>query len=76
MRSLVGTYLSIGILLLLLGFFATGPCPDKNRDVVSHKVCAARHLHLNDMMCLLVTLDQWQARTSSRHLARASYCGV
>ena len=38
MRSLVGTYLSIGIVLLVLGFFATGPCPDKNRDVVSHTV--------------------------------------
>jgi hypothetical protein len=38
MRSLVGTYLSIGIVLLMLGFFATGPCPDKNRDVVSHTV--------------------------------------
>jgi hypothetical protein len=38
MRSLAGTYLSIGIVLLLLGFFATGPCPDKNKDVVSHTV--------------------------------------
>ena len=38
MRSLAGTYLSIGIVLLLLGFFATGPCPAKNTDVVSHTV--------------------------------------
>src|SRR5689334_13185749 len=38
MRSLIGTYLSIGIILLVLGFFATGACPDKNKDVVSHAV--------------------------------------
>jgi hypothetical protein len=38
MRSLIGSYLSIGIVLLLLGFFATGPCPDKNKDVVSDTV--------------------------------------
>lgn len=38
MRSLVGLYLSIGILLLVVGFFATGPCPNKNRDVVSDVV--------------------------------------
>ena len=38
MRSLVGFYLSIGILLLLIGFFGTGPCPDKNKDVVSNVV--------------------------------------
>jgi hypothetical protein len=35
MRSLIGLYLSIGIVLLLVGFFATGPCPNKNTDVVS-----------------------------------------
>ena len=38
MRSLVGLYLSIGIVLLLVGFFATGPCPEKNKDVVSDVV--------------------------------------
>jgi hypothetical protein len=38
MRSLVSLYLTIGIALLLVGFLATGPCPDKNTDVVSDVV--------------------------------------
>ena len=38
MRSLVGLYLSIGLVLLLVGFFATGSCPNKNKDVVSDVV--------------------------------------
>ncbi len=38
MRSLVGLYLSIGLVLLVVGFFATGPCPNKNQDVVSDAV--------------------------------------
>ncbi|HEY8874596.1 MAG TPA: hypothetical protein VIM52_16305 [Stellaceae bacterium] len=38
MRSLLSLYLSIGIVLLVVGFFATGPCPDKNKDVVSDVV--------------------------------------
>ncbi len=38
MRVLVGLYLSIGVVLLLIGFLATGPCPDKNKDVVSNVV--------------------------------------
>lgn len=38
MRPLIGLYLTVGILLLVVGFFATGPCPDKNRDVVSDAV--------------------------------------
>jgi hypothetical protein len=38
MRSLVSLYLVIGILLLLFGFFATGPCPNKNSDVVNDVV--------------------------------------
>ena len=38
MRALVSLYLAIGIVLLLLGFFATGPCPDKNTDVLSDLV--------------------------------------
>ena len=38
MRSLIGSYLSIGIVLLMVGFFATGPCPVKNKDVVSNAV--------------------------------------
>ena len=32
MRSLLTLYLVIGIVLLVLGFFATGPCPEKNFD--------------------------------------------
>src|SRR4051794_30075242 len=38
MRGLLGGYLAIGIIMLLIGFFATGPCPDKNRDIVSNVV--------------------------------------
>ena len=35
MRALVSLYLIIGILLLAIGYLATGPCPDKNKDVVN-----------------------------------------
>ena len=38
MRALVSFYLAIGIVLLVVGFVATGPCPDKNSDVVSNVV--------------------------------------
>jgi len=38
MRALISLYLTIGIVLLLLGFFATGDCPNKNTDVVSDVV--------------------------------------
>ena len=38
MRSLIGFYLTLGIFLLLVGLFATGDCPDKNKDVVSNVV--------------------------------------
>lgn len=38
MRSFVGFYLTIGIVLLIIGFVATGPCPHKNGDVVSDVV--------------------------------------
>ncbi|HEX3863070.1 MAG TPA: hypothetical protein VHY35_15395 [Stellaceae bacterium] len=38
MRGIIGLYLVIGILLLLIGFFATGPCPNKNSDAVSNVV--------------------------------------
>jgi len=38
MRSIIALYLAIGIVLLLVGFFATGPCPDKNRDIVNDAV--------------------------------------
>ena len=38
MRSLLILYLVIGIVLLALGFLATGDCPEKNKDVVSNVV--------------------------------------
>ena len=38
MRSLVAFYLLIGIALLALGWFATGPCPSKNLDPLSDAV--------------------------------------
>jgi hypothetical protein len=38
MRSLLALYLVIGIVLLALGFLATGDCPKKNTDVVSNVV--------------------------------------
>lgn len=38
MRSIVSLYFVIGILLLLFGYFATGPCPNKNTDVVNDVV--------------------------------------
>ncbi len=38
MRSLVAFYLLIGIALLALGWFATGPCPNKNLDPLSDAV--------------------------------------
>ncbi|HEX3538688.1 MAG TPA: hypothetical protein VHU15_18165 [Stellaceae bacterium] len=38
MRSLVALYLGIGVVLLLLGFFATGPCPNRNTDLLNNTV--------------------------------------
>lgn len=38
MRALAGLYLVIGIVFLVLGFVATGPCPARNTDVVSDVV--------------------------------------
>ena len=38
MRALVGLYLVIGIVFLVLGLVATGPCPARNTDVVSDVV--------------------------------------
>jgi hypothetical protein len=37
-RTTVGTYLAVGVVLQLIGFFATGPCPYKNVDIVSDVV--------------------------------------
>jgi hypothetical protein len=38
MRSIVSLYFIIGIVLLVVGYFATGPCPNKNSDVVNDVV--------------------------------------
>jgi hypothetical protein len=38
MRSIVSLYFVIGLLLRVFGYFATGPCPDKNTDVVNDAV--------------------------------------
>jgi hypothetical protein len=38
MRSIISLYFVIGILLLLFGYFATGPCLNKNTDVVNDVV--------------------------------------
>ena len=38
MRSIISLYLIVGLLLLVFGFFATGPCPNKNDDVVNDVV--------------------------------------
>lgn len=38
MRAIVALYLAIGIVLLAIGFLATGPCPDRNTDIVNNIV--------------------------------------
>jgi hypothetical protein len=38
MRALVGFYLSIGIALLAIGFLGTGPCPNRNTELVGNAV--------------------------------------
>jgi hypothetical protein len=38
MGSLCGLYLTVGIVLLTLGFVATGPCPHKDGDIVGDAV--------------------------------------
>ena len=38
MRALVSLYLAIGILLVVIGFLFTGPCPGRNTDVVEHAI--------------------------------------
>jgi hypothetical protein len=38
MRAIVGLYLAIGIVLLAIGFLATGPCPYRNTDIVNNIV--------------------------------------
>lgn len=38
MKSLVGLYLVIGIVMLGVGFLFSGPCPERNTDAVSNLV--------------------------------------
>jgi hypothetical protein len=37
-RRLIVGYLAIGVVLILIGFFASGPCPYKNIDLLSDLV--------------------------------------
>jgi hypothetical protein len=64
MRSLVGFYVTIGVVLLLVGFFATGPCPVKNKNVVSDAVFVLGwpvYLY-DDVVHGNVTAPQWLHR--------------
>ena len=38
MRALIALYLLIGVVMLAIGFFATGACPEKNTDIVNDVV--------------------------------------
>jgi hypothetical protein len=38
MRSVIASYLTFGLVMLLVGFYVTGDCPIKNTDVASHVV--------------------------------------
>jgi hypothetical protein len=38
MRALVALYLVIGVVLLGIGFLATGPCANRNSDIVGNLV--------------------------------------
>jgi hypothetical protein len=35
MRSLISSYLAVGVVLMLVGLFGTGACPSKNTDMLS-----------------------------------------
>lgn len=64
MRALVGFYVTVGIVLLVLGFVATGPCPQKNSDVVSDVVFVLGwpvYLY-DDVVHGNVTAPQWLHR--------------
>ena len=64
MRSLVGLYLSLGIVLLLIGFFATGACPNRNKNVISDVVFVLGwpvYLY-DDVVHGTVTAPQWLHR--------------
>lgn len=38
MRAIVGLYLAIGIALVAIGFLLSGPCPNRNTDIVNHVI--------------------------------------
>ncbi|MFI4947243.1 MAG: hypothetical protein ACHQC9_00390 [Alphaproteobacteria bacterium] len=38
MRLVLGFYLTFGVIFLLVGFYGTGDCPIKNKDVLSDVV--------------------------------------
>jgi predicted permease len=38
MRSIVALYFVIGLVLLAVGLFASGPCPNRNTDVLNDAV--------------------------------------
>ena len=38
MRAFVSLYLAVGIVLLIIGFFATGPCEKPNSDAINDAV--------------------------------------
>jgi hypothetical protein len=40
MRAIVALYLVIGVALLGIGFLLSGPCPNRNSDVVNNLVFA------------------------------------
>jgi hypothetical protein len=64
MRSLIGLYLSLGLVLLLFGFFATGSCPTMNKDVVSDTVFVVGwpvYLY-KDVVQSNATVPQWLHR--------------
>ena len=61
MRSLLGCYLALGLILLVAGFYGTGPCPLKNTDVVSDGVFVIGwpvYLY-NDVVRGPLTAGQW-----------------
>lgn len=38
LRALLGLYLVIGVLLLLIGFLFTGPCPERNESLADNGI--------------------------------------
>jgi hypothetical protein len=38
MRSLVSSYIAVGFILMLVGLFGTGDCPNKNTDMLGNLI--------------------------------------